>query len=156
MPVWWIYGIAVPPWTHHSTKVWEKWSQRITITFGKTVKNICIKLLKDTLNEWNLRKLKTQSINTSNAKEHQNLCRWWDSNSQPLSYKNSALAIELISSKAIAGKELCLSSWCIASLCIYHCSTAVDFSSEKYSGSTGHRNSWYSTSREIFNDTPTG
>ena len=25
----------------------------------------------------------------------------------------------------------------------YHFSTVIDFSSEKYSGSTGHRNSWY-------------
>ena len=58
-------------------------------------------------------------------------------------YKPSALAIELTSSKAIAGKELSLSSWCIASLCIYNCSTVVDFSSKKYSGSTGHRISWY-------------
>ena len=49
---------------------------------------------------------------------------------------------ELYSSKAIAGKELSLSSWCIASLYIYHFSTVIDFSSEKYSGSTGHRNSW--------------
>ena len=39
-------------------------------------------------------------------------CRWRDSNSQPLGYKPSALAIELYSSKAIAGKELSLSSWC--------------------------------------------
>ena len=39
-----------------------------------------------------------------------------------LDYKPSALAFELHSSKAIAGKELSLSSWCIAS-------------SEKYSGS---------------------
>ena len=62
---------------------------------------------------------------------------------QPLGYKSSALAIELTSSKAIAGKELSSSSWCIASLCIYHCSTVVDFSSEKYSGSAGHMNSWY-------------
>ena len=30
------------------------------------------------------------------------------------------------------------------SLCIHHFSTALDFSSEKYSGSTGYRNSWYS------------
>ena len=67
----------------------------------------------------------------------------WDSNSQPLGYKPDALAIELNSSIAIAGKELSLSSWCIASLYIYHFSTVVDFSSEKYSGSTGHRNSWY-------------
>ena len=33
-------------------------------------------------------------------------CRWLDSNSQPLDYKPSDLAIELTSSKAIAGKEL--------------------------------------------------
>ena len=39
-----------------------------------------------------------------------------DSNSQPLDYKPSALAIELYSSKAIAGKEWSLFSWCIASL----------------------------------------
>ena len=51
-------------------------------------------------------------------------------------YKPSALAIELNGSKAIAGKELSLSSWCIASLYIYHFSTVVDFSSEKYSVST--------------------
>ena len=37
-------------------------------------------------------------------------------NSQPLEDKPSAVAIELYSSKAIAGKELSLSSWCIASL----------------------------------------
>ena len=54
-----------------------------------------------------------------------------------------ALAIELTSSKAIAGKELSLSSWCIASLYIYHFSTVVDFSSQEYSGSTGNRNFWY-------------
>ena len=59
-------------------------------------------------------------------------------NSQPLGYKPSAPAIELNSSKAIAGKELSLSSWCIASLYIYHFSTVVDLSSEKYSGSTEH------------------
>ena len=70
-------------------------------------------------------------------------CQRWDSNSQPLDYKPSALAIEPYSSKAIAGKELSLSSWCIVSLYIYHFSTVIDFSSEKYSGSTGHRNSWY-------------
>ena len=51
--------------------------------------------------------------------------------------------IELYSSKAIAGKELSLCSWCIASLYIYHFSTVIDFSSKKYSGSTGHRNCWY-------------
>ena len=60
-----------------------------------------------------------------------------------LGYKPSALAIELASSKALAGKELSLSSWCMASLYIYHFSTVVDFSFEKYSGSIGHRNSWY-------------
>ena len=47
-----------------------------------------------------------------------------------LDYKPSALATELYSSKAIAGKELSLSSWCIASLYIYHFSTVIDFSSE--------------------------
>ena len=66
-----------------------------------------------------------------------------DANSQPLGYKPSVLAIELNSSKAIAGKELNLSSWCIASLYIYHFSAVVDFPSEKYSISTEHRNSWY-------------
>ena len=55
----------------------------------------------------------------------------------------SGLAVELTNSKAIAGKELSLSSWGIASLYIYHYSTVVDFSSEKYSGSTGHMNPWY-------------
>ena len=45
--------------------------------------------------------------------------------------------------KAIAGKELSLSSWCIASLYIYLFSTVIDFSFEKYSFSTVHRNSWY-------------
>ena len=55
----------------------------------------------------------------------------------------SAVAIKLYSSKAIVGKEVSLSSWCIASLYIYHFSTVIDFSSEKYSGSTGHRNSFH-------------
>ena len=55
-----------------------------------------------------------------------------------LAYKPSALAIELNSSKAIAGKELSLSGWCIASLYIYRLSAVVDFSSEKYSDSTGN------------------
>ena len=64
-------------------------------------------------------------------------------NSQPLDYKPSAIAIDLYSSKAIAGKELSLSSWWITSLYIYHFSTVIDFSSKKYSGSTGPRNSWY-------------
>ena len=40
----------------------------------------------------------------------------------------STLTIEPYSSKAIAGKELSLSSWCIASLYIYHFSTVIDFS----------------------------
>ena len=31
----------------------------------------------------------------------------------------------------------------LTSLYIYYFSTEIDFSSEKYSGSTGHRNSWY-------------
>ena len=67
----------------------------------------------------------------------------WDSNSQPLDYKPSALAIELYSSKAIAGKELSLSSWCLHHYNFYHFSTVIDFSSEKYSSSTRHRNSSY-------------
>ena len=46
------------------------------------------------------------------------ISRRWDSNWQPLDYKSSALAIELYSSKAITGKELSLSSWCIASFYI--------------------------------------
>ena len=62
--------------------------------------------------------------------------RWWYLNSQPLGYKPSALAIELNSSKVIAGKESSWFSWCIASLYVYQ--PVVDFSSEKYSGSTGH------------------
>ena len=45
--------------------------------------------------------------------------------------------------KTFAGKELSLSSWYIASLHVYHFSAVADFSSEKYSGSTEHRNSWY-------------
>ena len=65
-----------------------------------------------------------------------------------LDYKARALTIELYSSKAITGKELSLSSWCIASLYFfhlffYHFLTVIDLSSEKYSGSTGQRNSWY-------------
>ena len=55
----------------------------------------------------------------------------------------SALAIEPYSSKAIAEKGLSLTSWCIASLYIYHFSAVVDYSSEKYSGSTGHGNFLY-------------
>ena len=65
------------------------------------------------------------------------------------------LAIELYSSKAIAGKELSLSSWCIASLYIYHFSTGIDFSSEKYSVvllETGTPD----TSREIYSEDANG
>ena len=72
-----------------------------------------------------------------------------DPNSQPLDYKPSALAVERYSSKPIAGKELRLSSWCIASLYFYQFSTVIDISSENYSGSTGHGNG---TSRKIFID----
>ena len=43
-------------------------------------------------------------------------CRRWATNSQPLDYKFSALAMELYNSKAIAGKELSLSCRCNASL----------------------------------------
>ena len=70
---------------------------------------------------------------------------------QPLGYKPSAPAIELNSSKAIAGKGLSLSNWCVASLYIYHFSTVVDFSSEKYSVSTGHTGT-PGTSREIYSE----
>ena len=49
---------------------------------------------------------------------------------QPLSYT---------AQKAIAGKEFSLTSWCIVLLYICHFSTLIDFSSEKYSGSTGQR-----------------
>ena len=63
--------------------------------------------------------------------------------SQPPDSKPSAIVIGQYSSKAVAGKELSLSSWCIASLYIYHFSTVIDFSSQKYSGSTAHKNSWY-------------
>ena len=70
---------------------------------------------------------------------------------QPLGYKLIALAIELNISKATAGKELSLSSWCIASLYIYHFSTVVDFSYEKYRGSTGQTGT-LGTSREIYSE----
>ena len=64
-----------------------------------------------------------------------------------MDYQLSDLAIELYSSKAIAGTELSLSSWCTASLYIYHFSTVIDLSSEKYSAllDTGT----HGTSREI-------
>ena len=42
-----------------------------------------------------------------------------------------------------AGKDLNLASWCNASSYIHHFSTVIDFKSEKYSGLTGQRNSWY-------------
>ena len=58
----------------------------------------------------------------------------------PLGYKPSALATEVNSSKAITGKELSLSSWCICIIIYLSFSTVVDFSSEKDSSSTGHRN----------------
>ena len=64
-----------------------------------------------------------------------------------LGCKPSDLATELNSSKANAGKELSLSRWCIASLYIYHFSSVIDFLSEKYIGSTGHRYSWYQDRR---------
>ena len=60
-------------------------------------------------------------------------------NSQTLGYKPSAPAIELTSLKAIAGTDLSLSSWCIASVYIYHFSTVIDFPPQKYSGSAGQR-----------------
>ena len=60
-----------------------------------------------------------------------------------LGYKPIVVAIELTSSKTIAGNELSCSSWCIPSLYIDHCSSVVEFSLEKYSGFNGHRNSWY-------------
>ena len=44
---------------------------------------------------------------TKNGQKLQDF-RWWESNLQPLGYKPSALATELNSSKAIAGKELSL------------------------------------------------
>ena len=63
--------------------------------------------------------------------------------SQPLDYKPSDLAIERYSLKAVPGKELSLSSWCIASLYVYHFPTVIDFSSKKYSGSIEDKNSLY-------------
>ena len=41
------------------------------------------------------------------------------------------------------GFQRVLSNMIDGSLYIYHFSTEIDFSSEKYSGSTGHRNFWY-------------
>ena len=72
-------------------------------------------------------------------------------NSQPLDKKSSILAIEpaieLNSSKASAGKALSLSRWCTALLYIYHFSSVIDFSSEKYIGSTGNSYSYYQQRR---------
>ena len=62
-----------------------------------------------------------------------------------LHYKPSALAIELYSSKAIAGKEFIQLVYCII---FYHFLTVIDFSSEKYSGST--ETGTPGASREIF------
>ena len=75
--------------------------------------------------------LRQNQIERGNADGETRTCNSWITNSV------------LYSSEAIAGKEFSLSSWCIASLYIYHFSTVIDFSSEKYRGSTGHRNSWY-------------
>ena len=46
-------------------------------------------------------------------------------------FKPSALAIELNSSKSIAGKELSLFSWCVPSLYVYHFSTVKSITVEK-------------------------
>ena len=40
--------------------------------------------------------------------------------------------MELNSSKANAGKELILSSWCIASLYIYHFTSVVDYTTQSF------------------------
>ena len=54
--------------------------------------------------------------------------------------RSSHWAIQL---KSYIWKELSLSSWCIASLYIYHFSTVIDFSSQK-------------TSREIYSEDADG
>ena len=64
--------------------------------------------------------------------------------------QTQALAIEPYSSKAIAGKELSLSSWWIVSLYIHHFSTVIDFSTRSRvvlldTGTPG-------TSREIYSE----
>ena len=59
-----------------------------------------------------------------------------DPNSQLIDYKLSALAIELNSSKLVLGRSVVYPS---GVLYIYHFSSVVDFSSERYIGSTGHR-----------------
>ena len=53
------------------------------------------------------------------------------------------LPLNYTAQKSIAFNELSLPSCCFAYLYIYHFSTVINFSSEKYSSSTGHRNSWY-------------
>ena len=62
----------------------------------------------------------SREIYSEDANGETRTCNPWITNPvlQPLSYK---------SSKAIAGKRLSLSSWCIASLYIYHFSTEIDF-----------------------------
>ena len=44
--------------------------------------------------------------------------------------ESQPLVLEIKTSRAIAVKELSLSSWCIALIHIYHCSDMVDLSSE--------------------------
>ena len=57
----------------------------------------------------------------------------------PLNNSNTSFSVDINSpSKSLKGVLLI-----IISLYIYPFSTVIDFSSEKYSGSTGHRNSWY-------------
>ena len=58
-----------------------------------------------------------------------------DTNSQPLGYKPSALAIELNNSELLLGRSRVYPVGVLHHY-VYHFSTAVDFSSEKYSGST--------------------
>ena len=45
--------------------------------------------------------------------------------------------------KAFHKKRSRIGEYELESSYIYHFSTVIDFSSEKYSGSTRHRNSWY-------------
>ena len=59
--------------------------------------------------------------------------------------KHSTPRLELLSAHIVArlfvSIKKALAS--LISLYIYHFSAVIDFSSEKYSGSTGHTNSWY-------------
>ena len=67
-----------------------------------------------------------------------------------LDYKSGALAIKLRISNAYAGKESSLSRWKFASSnIICHCSSAIDFSSNEYIASTGHKNHLYQQRRYI-------